>query len=495
MADSVMLDSLKGILRLIETFEQETPSESYQTDFIKKMVDQILPHVKKRLESIYLESEARIARFGWNGLFERVKQDVKNGDEYADKGIRLYNQGMETRGVGEVCEIWLLGSGHFLYVKTRSCSHTPGYFSGYRGEVWYPEEWKWKGEAAETENYVAAYDVIEVVIHSFTSFALSYVRDMLVDVKKVDESQRATFIYLLEVLLSKKISVSEIFENLKPEAISILGSYGFHLLSKDPSFHRVSPEVLVRFGRDVVNPLLKIFTERVMAYPLGDIPFTILEALRRIGYDDADVDRLIQSLTDELRRTDPSLEDKRINLVKALGKISHVKIVEPLIAILREDRSKRVLYEAIVALGDICDERAYVPIAQVWPHISQTKSMNEAMERIREQLTEKSIEPLLQTLEDPDLGVCEWAMMGLAFIGNERATDSLIQILFDETKMRKFREVAAIGLGEVGNKNAIQALTRVYKRDWDRQLRLMAGDVLDVLGKRPKSWLDRLLGR
>lgn len=134
----LFLENLKEILQLIEEFETEKASQSQRVEFLKKMVDRTLPYIDK-WESIYLQSEAVIEEeYAVKNLYPRVEVNIKNSNEYADTGTRLYSQAMRSRKDGEKCEIWLLRSGLFLQVKTTSYRHYDGYCSGYADAVCTP---------------------------------------------------------------------------------------------------------------------------------------------------------------------------------------------------------------------------------------------------------------------------------------------------------------------------------------------------------------------
>jgi len=206
--------------------------------------------------------------------------------------------------------------------------------------------------------------------------------------------------------------------------------------------------------------------------------------------DERAVEALIKALEDEQTEV-------RERAAKALGELGDKRAVEPLIQALKgqiekphetNDRSRRdeaeVLKEIIGALNKLGpDERVLVLLLEIWQAAlfqdlsrgaekEAIHNLNEIFAKISGKISEKSIEQLLQFCmknirEQPYITFSPigYAINSLFSIGTEKAIQALIQI-YEESKKAKAKEI----------------------KDF-------VGEKLEELGRRPKSWSDKIFGR
>jgi len=458
------LEKLKETLQLIEKTETEKLPINQKTELLNKAADKMVVYIDK-WKPIYLKIEAGIKEESLpQPPYARVERFEKTNDEYVNGGVLLYRQPMGNRKVGEVCEIWLLSSGRFLLVKTVDHLYSKGYYGGYKDEILHPDTWTWKGAAEETVDNTKLLVNLDQIISNFVQI----IRDILLAVKEVDESQKETLFYILEFLLSKNNSIYEVFENLSPKSITAIGADAFNILSKDPLLYSISSDALAKFGKNGIKPLIKMFNE---TSERDQIRGKIIEALGKIGDGEEVAEFLIRAVEE------------------SMGFASTAQVVA-------------------TTLGDISDEKAYLPLIKYlkrmhkkpsWKmphdesvqHYKTIESTEDALDKIKKKLTVKSVEPLIQTINDPDNSMRRWAIIGLGEIGDGRAIEPLIRILNEKVWVTLQIE-AVRALGKIDDEKTIAALTQVYKKEKNKQLQAVAGEVLDKLGKRPKSWREKM---
>jgi HEAT repeat protein len=163
--------------------------------------------------------------------------------------------------------------------------------------------------------------------------------------------------------------------------------------------------------------------------------------------------------------------DVRQAAAEALGKIGDARVVEPLIAALK-DTDKDVRQAAAVALGKIGDARAVEPL------IAALKDEERDVRAVATEALVKigtlAVEPLIAALKDRDSDVRQAAYV-LGEIGDARAVEPLIAALGDERS--DVRQAAAKALDHLGWKPAQDESAGWYwmaKRDWDKCVALGA---------------------
>ncbi len=169
-----------------------------------------------------------------------------------------------------------------------------------------------------------------------------------------------------------------------------------------------------------------------------------------------------------------------------LGKLRDRRAVEPLIRCLQE-RPVRVHY-AFGALGAIEDPRAVDALIACLNDKGNGVPLGAigALAKIGDR---RAFEPLLTLLDNEDfkaeahrdrptaLGVRVSAVSALGPLGDGRAFKILLRILESEEEAPEVREVAAIGLGQLGDRRAIPALTKAA----DSALKPISGAAKGVL--------------
>jgi HEAT repeat protein len=359
-------------------------------------------------------------------------------------------------------------------VKTKRYSSVDGYYGGHGDSIYYPPTWEWEGEALETDDDAELSKNLDRIVLG----QLLIVKDLLTDLKEVGESQRENLLHVLGFLISKGVSVVDLVQNLSPRSVSVIGVDGLNLLSRDPCFRDMSSDVLARFGKPAIKLLIKMSNQDEKQSPSRQ---RTMEALGEIGDGEEVIEFLMQSLKKEfdIETGAPRNPDYKSGRYVGLPQTARA---------------------TIAALGKAGDERAYLPILMLHhsltPHYVGTNTyvmekmssqrnaemslLGEALHRLKKKLTEKSVEPLIQALKDPMSEVSGWAIVGLGEIGDERAAESLIQILFDDKRTWAHADVAK-ALGKIGGEKAIDALKRVRKKHCEKNIRDLADGVLKQL--------------
>ena len=201
--------------------------------------------------------------------------------------------------------------------------------------------------------------------------------------------------------------------------------------------------------------------------------------------------------------------DRNVRKVAAvwLGVIGDKEASKPLIEALK-DEDEHVLSATACALGKIGDEKAIEPLRQALERYSYYWLRQHIADAIGK-LDQTAIEPYVvmfkEATEIDDRDKVKKAITGLEKIGNEKAVDLLIQYFLNEKVHPHYKNLSmftridlARSLGRVGTEKAIEALIYVYKKEKKKNIwgvKKKVGKVLDQLGKRPKSLLEKLLRR
>ncbi len=172
-------------------------------------------------------------------------------------------------------------------------------------------------------------------------------------------------------------------------------------------------------------------------------------------------------------------EEKKVRETAAfyLGKIGDPRVVEPLIDALKKDEEKDVREEAAWMLGKIGDPRAVEPLIAALKD-EEKKVREEAARQLGKIGDPRAVEPLIDALKkDEDVG---WAAaMALEEIGDPRAVEPLIAALKDEEK--DVRDRAVHVLGEIGDPRAVEPLIAALK-DKEEKVRERAASKLGRFG-------------
>ena len=164
--------------------------------------------------------------------------------------------------------------------------------------------------------------------------------------------------------------------------------------------------------------------------------------------------------------------------VIALGEIQDARVVEPLIAALK-DSDKDVRGQAAIWLGGIKDARAVEPLITALKD-SDKDVRGHVVVALGEIEDARAVEPLIATLNDSDRKVRKLAAIWLGKIKDTRAVEPLIAALKDSDK--DVRRQAAIALGEIKDTRAVEPLVAALM---DVSVCEAAADALDKIGWQP----------
>ena len=158
---------------------------------------------------------------------------------------------------------------------------------------------------------------------------------------------------------------------------------------------------------------------------------------------------------------------------------SQDQVIEGIIAALK-DEDKYVRKGAVIALGEIGDERAVEPlIATLKDKDSNVlKNTAEALGKIGD---ERAVEPLKQALKDKSKDVQIWAAFGLYKLGDTQKIEFLITALKDEDS--NVRENAAEALGKIKDPRAIEPLIGALKDEKSIVKGAAAKALLEITGE------------
>ena len=193
-------------------------------------------------------------------------------------------------------------------------------------------------------------------------------------------------------------------------------------------------------------------------------------ALGEIG-DPKAIDPLIDALNDE----NPYV---RGTAAEALGEIGDPKAIDPLIDALN-DEQHFVRSGAAEALGEISDQRAVDPLIEALKDDDWDIQLWAASSLVKLGKTDY-LDLVLLALEDEKDHIRFNAAEALGWIGDPRAVDPLIEVLWDEDEDSFVRKNVALALGEIGDPRAINPLIDALK-DEESLVRTAAAEALDMM--------------
>lgn len=239
-------------------------------------------------------------------------------------------------------------------------------------------------------------------------------------------------------------------------------------------------------GPQAVEALVALFND-----PIMEVRNEVVAAVARLG--PAVVERLIKALKDERWRI-------REYAAKTCGEIKDAKAVDALMTACR-DRDGAVKSAAAEALGKIGEAKAIPALLKLFKDSSKT--VRETAGTALVAIGIPSVEPLIQTLKDPDYVVrCHAAralggmttdyQFGRSWVKDQRVVEALIEALKDPD--RAVREDATIALGMIGDPRAIDALIEAMKDGAVKRHAIMSlGMIGDARALQPV--LDALKGK
>lgn len=486
MRNIQLLKNLREALVLADQLMQDRVSFKEKVKTLKEIEGKIGQRIEYR--PIYLE--------GRKGFTEKyvpdsggystpsipiVEEFEIQSAKYKEGGFQVFHG---SREVGEVEGVWILESGRFLVVRTTHFKHSESYWDDSAGpRIYYPYTYEWMGEAVEMDKLPALPLQVDIrrTVTAKVIKALSTVKEIEGD------DERDTLLYILQEVADNPwgISLSEFFTGLSSESIEILGQDGLNCLLSNIRKHTPlddqDHQALARFGSQAVEPLLQILIE------------------------ESD-----KSVWGRARNLLPSV-------VRVLGNIGDKRAVKPIIEIL-ERGNIAVVEEAAKALSKIGNEEAYVPLVKVYARYDKEveeaerkASMGygpepsrelvhvrdvtgEALGKVREVLSEKSLETLIQLLESGDETERRIAVHDLERFGGDRVVDALIHVVKNEPKHASSERLYAVdALASFDSDKAVEALIQI-SRDKSDPLHRRTEGWLKRTGKRP-SFLQRVFRR
>jgi HEAT repeat protein len=197
-----------------------------------------------------------------------------------------------------------------------------------------------------------------------------------------------------------------------------------------------------------------------------------------VGYLQADnVDDLIQRLNQENVYV-------RMQAAKRLGDIGDARAVQPLIAVLNDEKAGIRAADALVQIGKSSVEPLIVTLKSKSPIARRNAAI--ALGKIGDI---RGVNSLIYALRDNDLIVRRNAAQALGEIRNTRAVEPLINALTDKVPI--VRRYAASALGEIEDKRAVSALIGALT-DNDAIVRINAATALNHMGISNTSVADIL---
>jgi HEAT repeat protein len=239
-------------------------------------------------------------------------------------------------------------------------------------------------------------------------------------------------------------------------------------------------------GPKAIEALIALFND-----PIMEVRNEAVDAMAHLGRPAAD--RLIACLKDERWRV-------REHAAKACGLIKEARAVDGLIVACR-DRDGAVKSAAAEALGRIADAKAVPALIKLFKDSSKT--VRETAGTALVAIGTPSVDPLIQSLKDPDFVVrCHAAralggmttdyQIGRTWVTDQKVVDALIGALKDAD--RAVREDATIALGMIGDKRAIDPLIEAMKDGAVKRHAIMSLGMIGDASALP-AVLDALKGK
>jgi HEAT repeat protein len=224
---------------------------------------------------------------------------------------------------------------------------------------------------------------------------------------------------------------------------------------EDENVRNITTQALAELGEAAVEPLLESLVSNENGHQA---------AIRALGQ--------IWGLIDLIKLGGSNQKDQA-GAARALGELKDKRIVEPLIATLK-DSDEEVRLEVVKALGNLRDSRAVESLITVLKnHDKEVRSR--AAEALGEQRNIQALEPLIAALKDTYKEVRASAAEALGKLEDERAAEFLIAVLSDTDE--NVRQMTILGLGYIWHLSDL-----IQLGNNDSKIRLRAAEVLGELG-------------
>jgi len=329
------------------------------------------------------------------------------GQEYGQRGVSLIGfkpcLAIENRRPGG-CEVWILPSGRFLEVKTKSWHYDDGLVGG-DGTVYRPASISWVGDCMETDelstDVLSDGESLEELTWSVGWVVYRILQTL--DIKKEHSAFFKQFVDVAFDALSETSATNfwvktmrddcfvpemarlftqipfslveenaeKVFKSLLTSSLYGRGQQGTTILRKlserrpelleqelksEHEGMRYAALSLLKGRRDVET--MEILIEALRS-EFPDVRCGAIRQLGRIGTERV-IGLLIQALKDEN-------EAARWLAAEALGRIGSEEAVVPLTQMLSDEEDKCVLRHVVIALNRIGpNEDAVVPLLQIW---------------------------------------------------------------------------------------------------------------------------------
>ncbi|MEW5953614.1 MAG: HEAT repeat domain-containing protein [Bacillota bacterium] len=172
-------------------------------------------------------------------------------------------------------------------------------------------------------------------------------------------------------------------------------------------------------------------------------------------------------------------EDVRREAVIALGEISDKRAVMPLIKVLEEEDSAYVRSSAATGLGAISDQRSIQPLISILNNEDEVHVLGEIALALGKLGATQAIFPLIELFKNEDSNLAEYIKCALVQIGKPTVIP-LIQSLNNNNPL--IRRGAAKTLGEIGEKSAVLSLIEQLSLENDPEILTFVVEALGKLG-------------
>jgi len=218
------------------------------------------------------------------------------------------------------------------------------------------------------------------------------------------------------------------------------------LKDKDPDVVWRAAAALGDKGNNrAIEPLITTLKHNDLA-----VQHFVAAALVKIG------EPAVKPLITVLKNTNP--DSFRVKAITVLGKISNKHAVEPLIATLKYTGSDAMRAAAAIALGKIGDKRAVEPLILALKDMYSILQYEAATALVK--IGEPAVEPLITVLKLADTNITRAAAaIALGKIGDKRAVEPLILALKDMDSILQYE--AATALVKIGEPAVEPLITRL----------------------------------